>query len=190
MNGTHIRQFFKGVLFGLVVLAILVLAYFLPPIHDRLSWRVDVAITYIRSRLQPAGAMPTPDLASIDLPTLTPQPTPSPVPSLAASATSAPTALVSPTPTLSPTPIPAKVVLDPPTWEKQAPNNCGATTLSMLLHFYGWEGDQHTISDLVKPIQADRNVNVEELVYFVHTKVGWLNIEYRVGGDAGVLKAF
>ncbi len=191
MNGPHIRQFFKGVLFGLVVLTILVLAYFVPPINERLSWRVDVAITYIRSRLQPAGAMPTPDLASIDLPTFTPQPTPSPLPSLAASPTAA-TALpaASPTSTQAPTPIPAQTVLNPPTWEKQAPNNCGATTLSLLLHFYGWKGDQHTISDLVKPIQADRNVNVEELVYFVNTKVGWLNIEYRVGGDASVLKRF
>jgi tetratricopeptide (TPR) repeat protein len=173
------------------VLTILVLAYFVPPINERLSWRVDVAITYIRSRLQPAGAMPTPDLASVDLLTFTPQPTPSPLPSLAASPTAA-TALpaASPTPTQAPTPIPAQTVLNPPIWEKQAPNNCGATTLSLLLHFYGWKGDQHTISDLVKPIQADRNVNVEELVYFVNTKVGWLNIEYRVGGDASVLKRF
>jgi tetratricopeptide (TPR) repeat protein len=193
MNGIHISQFFKGVLFGLAVLAILVLAYFLPPLHDRLSWRADVAITYIRSWIQPAGVMPTPDLASeaaVGVPTLTPQPTPSLVPSLAASPTPVPTALVSPTPTLSPTPIPANVVLNPPVGEKQAPNNCGATTLSMLLHFYGWQGDQHTISDLVKPIQADRNVNVEELYYFVNSKVGWLNMEYRVGGDVGVLKRF
>jgi hypothetical protein len=191
MNGTHIRQFFKGVLFGLVVLTILVLTYFVPPINERLSWRVDVAITYIRSWLQPAGAMPTPDLASVALPTLTPPLAPSPFPSLVPSATAAtalPTAF--PTSTQAPTPIPAKTVLTPPAWEKQAPNNCGATTLSMLLHFYGWKGDQQTISDLVKPIQADRNVDVEELVYFVHTKVGWLNIEYRVGGDASVLKRF
>ena len=191
MNGTHIRQFFKGVLFGLVVLTILLLAYLVPPINERLSWRVDVAITYIRSWLQPAGAMPTPDLASVALPTLTPPLAPSPFPSLVPSATAAtalPTAF--PTSTQAPTPIPAKTVLTPPAWEKQAPNNCGATTLSMLLHFYGWKGDQHTISDLVKPIQADRNVDVEELVYFVHTKVGWLNIEYRVGGDASELKRF
>jgi hypothetical protein len=191
MNGTHIRQFFKGVLFGLVVLTILVLTYFVPPINERLSWRVDVAITYIRSWLQPAGAMPTPDQASVDLPTLTPRAAPSPFPSLVPSATAA-TALPTtfPTSNQAPTPIPAKTVLTPPAWEKQAPNNCGATTLSMLLHFYGWKGDQHTISDLVKPIQADRNVDVEELVYFVHTKVGWLNIEYRVGGDASELKRF
>ena len=78
MNGSHIQQFFKGVLFGIAVLIILGLAYFIPPIHDRLSWRVDVAVTYIRSRLQPAGEMPTPDLASVaaaGMPTFTPQPT-------------------------------------------------------------------------------------------------------------------
>ena len=193
MNGTHIRQFFKGVLFGIAVLIILGLAYFIPPIHDRLSWRADIAVTYIRSWMQPAGAMPTPDLtsvAAVGVATFTPQPTSSLVPSLAASATATTTPVVSPTPTLSPTPIPAKVVLDPPAWETQAPNNCGATTLSMLLHFYGWEGDQHTISDLVKPIQADRNVNVEELYYYVSSKVGWLNMQYRVGGDEDLLKRF
>ena len=110
MNGSHIRQFFKGVLFGIAVLIVLVLVYFIPPINDRLSWRVDVAITYIRSWMQPAGVMPTPDLSSVaaaGVPTLTPQPTPTLVPSLAASATSTP--VVSPTPTLSPTPIPANV---------------------------------------------------------------------------------
>ncbi len=199
MNGSHIQQFFKGVLFGIAVLIILGLAYFIPPIHDRLSWRVDVAVTYIRSRLQPAGEMPTPDLASVaaaGMPTFTPQPTITLLPTLAALPTLGPTVEVSPTPTLIPTatlvptPIPAKVVLNPPAWEKQAPNNCGATTLSMLLHFYGWEGDQHTISDLVKPIQADRNVNVEELYYFVSSQVGWLTMQYRVGGDNALLKRF
>ena len=196
MNGIHISQFFKGVLFGIAVLIVLGLLYFIPPINERLSWRVDVAITYIRSRLDPAGAMPTPDLSSVAAMTITPPPAPSLTPTLAAPATAVATTVVSPTPTLVPTatlvptPIPAKVELTPPVWEKQAPNNCGATTLSMLLHFYGWQGDQHTISDLVKPIQADRNVNVEELYYFVSTKVTWLTMQYRVGGNDDLLKRF
>ena len=40
----------------------------------------------------------------------------------------------------------------------------------------------------VKPQREDRNVNVEELAYFVRTHVGWLNFEYRVGGDLQRLK--
>ena len=47
---------------------------------------------------------------------------------------------------------------------------------------FGWEGDQFTIANEIKQIRADRNVNVEELVYYVRNFAGWLNIEYRVGG--------
>src|SRR5512139_3215297 len=50
-------------LYGLAALAILVLlagaAYRLPPVHDRLSWRVDFAMTYIRGLIHPIQAMPT-----------------------------------------------------------------------------------------------------------------------------------
>jgi tetratricopeptide (TPR) repeat protein len=60
----------------------------------------------------------------------------------------------------------------------------------MYLRFYGWEGDQQTIADVLKPQPDDRNVNVEELASYVLTKAGWLNIEYRVGGDMELLKKF
>jgi len=58
----------------------------------------------------------------------------------------------------------------------------------MYLRFYGWEGDQFPIAELLKPLREDRNVNVEELVYYVRTRAGWLNAEYRVGGDIPLLK--
>ncbi|HLE15767.1 MAG TPA: hypothetical protein VI776_13550, partial [Anaerolineales bacterium] len=45
-------------------------------------------------------------------------------------------------------------------------------------------------AQLLKPQSDDRNVNVEELVYFVRTRAGWLNAEFRVGGDIERLKAF
>jgi tetratricopeptide (TPR) repeat protein len=69
-------------------------------------------------------------------------------------------------------------------------NNCGPAALTMYLRFYGWEGDQFAISDLLKPERADRNVNVEELAYYVRTQAGWLNVEFRVGGDLDLLKEF
>ncbi|MBK8780953.1 MAG: hypothetical protein IPO22_03975 [Anaerolineales bacterium] len=37
------------------------------------------------------------------------------------------------------------------------------------------EGNQSDISDLIKPITGDRNVNPEELRCYVRTQVGWLN---------------
>lgn len=58
----------------------------------------------------------------------------------------------------------------------------------MALHIYGWEGNQKDISDLIKPVTGDRNVNPEELRYYVRTQAGWLNLEYRVGGSIDQLK--
>ncbi len=69
-------------------------------------------------------------------------------------------------------------------------NNCGPASLTMYLRFYGWEGNQQDIMEVVKPFREDRNVNVEELAYFVRTQAGWLNVQYRVGGDLDLLRRF
>ena len=58
----------------------------------------------------------------------------------------------------------------------------------MNLKFFGWKGDQFTISDVIKPIRGDRNVNVEELQYYVRNYAGYLKTEYRVGGTIELLK--
>ena len=55
---------------------------------------------------------------------------------------------------------------------------------------FGWEGSQKDISELVKPFAEDRNVNVDELEYFVSTRVGWLTYQYRVGEDFETIKRF
>lgn len=166
----------------------------LPAVQNRVAWRVDRTMTYLRNALQPAGAIPT----ALPQPRVyvTRQPTGSPTAAasgpgsdLASNATTA-TLFPTPTPTIVPTPIPQTVVLTPPKWEKQDINGCGPTSLAMYLRFYGWEGDQKTISALVKPYREDRNVNVEELIYYVRTRAGWLNIEYRVGGELAMLKQF
>ena len=56
-----------------------------------------------------------------------------------------------------------------------------------MLHMFGWNGPKD-ISDVVKPVNGDRNVNPEELAYWVRNYAGWLRIEYRVGGDIETLK--
>jgi tetratricopeptide (TPR) repeat protein len=89
---------------------------------------------------------------------------------------------------LTPTPLPGKVDLPVPEYEKQEVNNCGPATLSMHLRYYGWQGNQTTISKLIKPKSEDRNVNVEELVAYVNTEVPGLEIQYRVGGDIDTLR--
>jgi tetratricopeptide (TPR) repeat protein len=55
---------------------------------------------------------------------------------------------------------------------------------------YGWEGDQFDISDLLKPDRGDKNVNVEELLYYVRTQAGWLTADFRVGGTGELLRRF
>ena len=138
-------------IFSLLMVAILV--YQFPPVNNRLSWRVDIALTYMRSLFSPAGGVPTPQATPKPMDTLTPLSSPTPQPP--------PIATTTITPTASPTPLPASVILTPPKWESQDWNNCGPASLSMYLHYYGWEGNQHDISDLIKPTREDRNVNVE-----------------------------
>lgn len=74
--------------------------------------------------------------------------------------------------------------------EYQGINNCGPTTLAMDLRFWGWEGDQYTISNVLKPIQRDKNVRWDELVFYVKTHAGWLDALFRVDGDFETVQLF
>jgi hypothetical protein len=172
---------FRIVSFGLgaaLALGLLVAAYQLPPIRDRLEWRFDAAEGVVRGWLHPGDTLPTPQGRAGALFTLTPRPTSTPEP----------TAPQTPTPSLTPTPFPSSIALARPEWEKQDWNNCGPATLALGLRFFGWEGDQFDISDLLKPDRGDKNVNIEELVYYVRTRAGWLQADYRVGGDVDILR--
>jgi tetratricopeptide (TPR) repeat protein len=60
----------------------------------------------------------------------------------------------------------------------------------MYLNYYGWDGDQFSISSVLKPTREDRNVNVEELVHYARNYAGWLGTQYRVGGDIELLRKF
>jgi len=179
--------------------------YQFPWVEQRLSWRIDIAQTYLRGVFQPVKAVPTP-LSAAKSPsnTINPSGTPShtPTPTQAITETdfkdteSIESTSIPPSPTLSPTPqythtaIPEIAKLPAPAWEKQDWNNCGPAALSMYLNYYGWEGDQFNISSVLKPTREDRNVNVEELAHFARNYAGWLHTQYRVGGDINLLKAF
>ena len=193
--------FLLGIVVGVVILAVGL--YQIPYVQNRLGWRIDFAMAFVRGIIDPVRPMPTPVMASsgssnvnggqgadaeanIMEPTHLPTPTITQSPTIASTGTLMPTATQAPT--LPPTPIPARVELPVPAYEKQDPNNCGPATLTMHLRFYGWQGNQSTIASLIKPKTADRNVNVEELAAYVNTKVPGLEIQYRVGGDIDMLK--
>jgi len=164
---------------GLVVAGILLaafLAYQFPAIKMRVDWRMDVATIYLRSIFYSANYAPT----------ALPQPQVS-LERMAPLATQVGSNPVT-TPKNTPEPLPVRMILEAPEYEKEIYNNCGAATLAMLLRMYGWEGNQDDIASIIKPDVDDKNVNIDELVYFVRNKAGWLNAEYRVTGDVELLK--
>jgi tetratricopeptide (TPR) repeat protein len=163
---------------GLILLAVLI--YQIPYVKSVASWRIEKSMIYAKNVINPPGPVPT------AMP-VTPRPATSTAEIIASQ-----TPMIGLTPSVTPTatfaPLPAQASIASPPYEKQTPNNCGPATLSMALHLYGWEGSQEDIANVVKPILQDRNVNPEELRYFVRTQAGWLNMEYRVGGNIDLLK--
>src|SRR4030042_6181088 len=167
---------------GLVTAAAFWLLYQLPPVKFQREWRIDAFAGIVRGWLHPGDTLPAPQQAEVAVRAPLHLPTQE----------SAPTLDPASAPSLEPTPtaLPAAVRLPAPQWEKQDWNNCGPATLALGLRYYGWEGDQFTISDLLKPDRGDKNVNIEELAYFVRTRAGWLRAEYRVGGTLETVKRF
>ena len=173
------------ILFGLAALGLAL--YQIPAIHNRFEWRVEVASAYVRGVLDPVQQLPTPRaVQAAVLPSETPTVSSLTLTSTPIGATRSPAP--SPTATLTPTSIPANAEIAAPPFEKQDINDCGPATLSMYLNFYGWKGSQKTIAAEIKPLPEDRNVNVEELVQFARTHAGWLQTEYRVGGNLALIK--
>ena len=152
----------------------------IPAINNRVAWRYEVAKTYVRNMVNPVGNVPT----AVPKPTNTSSPASPTAP--ATSTVQVIETIIPPTATLAPPP--PQAFLSSPAYEKQTPNNCGPAALTMMLRLFGWSGDQKVISDVIKPVSGDRNVNPEEMAYWVHNYAGWLRMEYRVGGDLETLK--
>lgn len=169
------RNIFTG-LAGLILLAVLI--YQVPYVKSVGSWRIEKSMIYMKNMINPVGPVPT------AFP-LTSQP-------LTPTRNQTSTPVVNRTPSITPSAtfprLPAQASIASPPYEQQTPNNCGPAALSMALHIYGWEGDQADIAPVIKPVTGDRNVNPEELRYYVRTQAGWLNLEYRVGGNIELLK--
>jgi tetratricopeptide (TPR) repeat protein len=160
--------------------------YFLPEVKRRVDWRLDRAFTYIRVVLNPIEEMPTP----IPVTTVPPTPTPVTTPENKETKPESVATPVPSVPTLTPTALPASASLPAPEYERESSNNCGPAALSIYLRYYQWEGNQDDIAGVLKTKSADRNVNVDELEYYVKNHAGWLHSQYRVGGDLDLLKTF
>jgi tetratricopeptide (TPR) repeat protein len=172
---TWIAWFVAG---ALLTGSVLFGVYQIPWVKYRLEWRLDAAAGIVAGWLHPGEMLPTPAHFAV-----TPMVPANPI-ATSTDSVREPTG----TPARTLMPLPAAVSLSAPAWEKQDWNNCGPATLALALRYFGWEGDQYDISDLLKPDRGDKNVNVEELAYYVRTRAGWLNAEYRVGGYIETLK--
>lgn len=175
---------------GIIALCLLVgFAYNLPPIHDRLAWRVDNLRVAVRRYFNPPEQVIFVPQEQVDVivhatqTALAQTPTPSPVPDLIQ------TPLPSPIPSLIPTPIPPQAALSGIRHEYQKFNNCAPASLSMVLSYWGWSGDQFETRTYLRPSFEidDKNVNPFEIVDFVETHTQF-DAVWRVGGDLELLK--
>jgi hypothetical protein len=95
----------------------------------------------------------------------------------------------SPIPSLMPTHIPASVSLTGIRHEYQKFNNCAPANLSMVLSYWGWQGDQFVTRAYLRPAFEvdDKNVNPFEIVDFVEKNTEY-DALWRVGGNLDLLK--
>jgi tetratricopeptide (TPR) repeat protein len=173
---------------GVVILCLLAgLIYQLPPIHERLSWRVDSLWVQVKRTFNPPEEVifvPQEQVDAIVHATLTAlaiTPTPQTI------ITETPAA--SPVPSLTPTAIPGRVELSGIRHEYQQFNNCAPANLSMVLSYWGWSGSQYETREYLRPSYEieDKNVNAFEIVDYVE-KYTEYDALWRVGGNLTLLK--
>lgn len=117
-----------------------------------------------------------------------PAATHTPLPTQAPTATLMPTA--TPVPTLAPAPELARLDLSRITPEFQQWNNCGPTTLTMGMTYFGYGQNQSPAAAYLKPNIEDKNVSPWQMVTYVNEQANGQNMRalYRIGGDLDLLK--
>jgi len=183
----------------LLCLAVLgLILYQLPPIHERLAWRIDNLRAKIYYHFNPpeevvflpqTPAITEPENTSTNLP-IASEPSSILLTSTPA-ATQLPKEESTLTPTLSPSktpaPLPTAFTLEGVRHEYQKWNNCGPANLSMLLSYWGWQGDQREIAAELKPNPRDNNVMPAELLSYIQQHTD-LKAILRVGGNLDLIK--
>ena len=170
---------------GLCLLSNLI--YNLPPVHDRLAWRLDNLRVQVRRFLNPPEEVvfvPQEQVDAIVQGTLTAM-------AQTSTATSLPVQTETPVPLPSPTlaPLPPSASLSGIRHEYQQFNNCAPASLSMVLSYWGWAGSQYETRAYLRPSFAvdDKNVNPFEIVDYVEKNTAY-DALWRVGGDLETLK--
>jgi tetratricopeptide (TPR) repeat protein len=164
----------------------------LPPVKDRISWRLDELKTRIfyvlyppeKAVFVPGGKVATAVLETAVIPSLTPKISPSQ--SLTEiQSTTEPTRQ----PTPESTPLPPAVGLKGIRYIDQhgAFNYCAPANLAMELSYWGWGGTREDAGKYLKPNPEDYNVMLYEMVNYVREKTNLL-AALRYGGTLDLLK--
>jgi len=170
---------------GFLAIIFTVITLFLWP---RLAWRIDNMRVAIKRYFNPPEQvvfLPQEQIEVIVQGTLTALAAPTSTPLPVQTATPPP----SPIPSLTFTPIPQNVALTGIRHEYQKFNNCAPANLSMILSYWGWQGDQFATRAYLRPSFEidDKNVNPFEIVNFVESSTEY-DALWRVGGDIDLLK--
>ena len=126
----------------------------------------------------PSATPAVSDIPPTALPTASPFPSATPVP-------------IIPTATPIPLPASAKLNVEAIRTEAQKWNNCGPTTLTMGLSYFGYTQNQDLAASYLKPNLEDKNVSPWQMINFVNltaTNMVGTRAIYRVGGDLDMLK--
>jgi tetratricopeptide (TPR) repeat protein len=193
-------RFWAFLLVGLSLFCLLVVGlYQIPPIRERLAWRIDSLRTRVLHTFNPPEQVVFVPQEQVDaivqatLQALAPSATAIPLPSATPTMPGpAATPQPSPSPTSPPTPLPSSATLSGFRHEWQQMNNCGPTTLAMALSFWGWEGDQTDTRAFLRPnfrAVDDKNVNPDEMKAYIESQTQ-LKAIIRVGGDLETIKRF
>jgi tetratricopeptide (TPR) repeat protein len=196
------RPFYRGLIAFVAVLVLGGLILSLPPVSSRVFNVLEDARVRVRAVIFPANdvafvpggqviaTVPTETEAAATFtptlqPTLAPSQTALPPQGGAGTATPQPSATPAPTAT----PLPASAALRGVRWETQngAWNYCGPTNLSMLLSYWGWQGDKFSTGKFLKPFDYDLNVMPYEMQNYVEEKTDFL-MKVRYGGTLELIK--
>jgi len=185
---------YRRLFFFFCLPAIGFILYSLPPLKERVDWRLVDWRAKLQYALFPPEEVifqPNPSaVAAVVTPTSAAEKTstpPLPTTTLIIERTAVPTNTDAPT--LTPTSLPAEIQLTGITYERQGWNNCGPATLAMALSYWGWSGDQYNIAPYTKPNDRDKNVMPYEMVDYVNTQTELRAIS-RLAGSVDLLKRF
>ena len=180
---------------ALLVMAGSAVFVFVPGVHDKAeNGLLRLQSWWQEQQPHEMYVPPPPEMTDEPVALSTPVATPTPTihpgsENSATNATATPT--TRPTSTAKPgvavAPAPAQVRLTNFKHDYQGWNNCGPTTLGMLLSHFGFSDTQKEIAPFVKPNSNDKNVSPEELLGYVHSKTG-ISALVRVDGSMELLK--